>query len=191
MIFCVVLKKLNLNPDLIESKTKKIGEILKGMEFQTWANLLHKGEGVILFQECHKIDKGLSRGCGLTESEFINYLKMVCDVITFRSLYIRIRDGNQCRRSSITEIYTRETLFHVLGKCPFNGLIRNTRHHAIRKIIAEHFVIIDPTVRTEHSEDQPAEVLCKRRRKRMKHIAKHLIITKENTKFLNLKFTGF
>ncbi|KAJ4440691.1 hypothetical protein ANN_08839 [Periplaneta americana] len=47
-------------------------------------------------------------------------------------LFRPIKDGSQCRHC--TEI---ETLPHVLGFCQHGTLIRNTRHHAIRELIAK------------------------------------------------------
>ena len=81
----------------------------------------------------------MTKGQGLTETEFKYYLKMINDVASVRSLNGRSKNGHQCRHCSDTEIYVYETLAHVLGKCPFSDLVRKTRHHAIRTIIADQF----------------------------------------------------
>ncbi|KAJ4439261.1 hypothetical protein ANN_07381 [Periplaneta americana] len=44
----------------------------------------------------------------------------------------RTQDNNHCRRCH-SEV---ETLAHVLGSCPFGEILRNSRHHKIRSVIA-------------------------------------------------------
>ena len=75
----------------------------------------------------------------MTESEYKSFLKIFNNVAPVRSLHGRSKDGVQCRRCSGTENFVVETLPHVLGQCPYNSLLRNTRHHTIRKMIADQF----------------------------------------------------
>jgi hypothetical protein len=136
----ICLEKLNLTiGDQTKMSTKALRNKLQEIEYEKWCELPYKGKGVVLFQDCQKINKRLTKGQGLTETEFKYYLKMINDVASVRSLHGRSKDGHQCRHCSDTENYVSETLAHVLGQCPFSDLLRNTRHHSIRKIIADEF----------------------------------------------------
>jgi len=70
---------------------------------------------------------------GLTCGEWIEALKMTANVAPVKAVPGRSQDGSHCRRCR-SEF---ESLAHVLGVCPFNEVLRNSRHHKIRKIIAD------------------------------------------------------
>jgi len=72
---------------------------------------------------------------GLSSSEWITYLKMIPNVTANRSNPGKSQNGAHCRRCS--EKY--ETLPHILGFCSFGLLLRNSRHHQIRTILANAF----------------------------------------------------
>ena len=46
---------------------------------------------------------------------------------------------SKLQRSRRDEGYESETLAHVLGSCPKGDLLRNTRHHKCRTMIADEF----------------------------------------------------
>ncbi|KAJ4441889.1 hypothetical protein ANN_11749 [Periplaneta americana] len=97
-----------------------------------------------------------------------------------RSLSGRSQEGTPCRHCR----REHETLAHVLGFCPYEEVLRNSRHHIIRGIRAmwdcgsglatdgssrridiiafrpseKHGSLLDPTVRFESHEGQPEEV---------------------------------
>ncbi|KAJ4452293.1 hypothetical protein ANN_03813 [Periplaneta americana] len=106
-----------------------------------------------------------------------------------RALSVRCQNGTHCRHCRSE----KETLAHILGACPLGELLRNSRHHKIRSLLASALrgkdyqveedvhglstngstrrfdtiaiptrptsgFIIDPTVRMETYENQPAEV---------------------------------
>ncbi|KAJ4432423.1 hypothetical protein ANN_21042 [Periplaneta americana] len=60
---------------------------------------------------------------------------MTAHVSSVRSLPGRTRDNILCRRCHREP----ETLAHVLGSCPHGEVLRNSRHHRIRSMIAEQF----------------------------------------------------
>lgn len=86
-----------------------------------------------MFRECTDINRILIQKEGLTSSEWINTLKMACNVIPVKSIPGRSSDNLLCRHCT-----ERETIAHVLGYCHSSDLLRNNRHHDIRKIIAKH-----------------------------------------------------
>ncbi|KAJ4427835.1 hypothetical protein ANN_25614 [Periplaneta americana] len=67
-----------------------------------------------------------------TVSEWREAIKMNANVSAVRSVPGRSSGSNLCRRCD-REV---ETLAHVLGACPHGELLRNTRHHTLRSIIA-------------------------------------------------------
>jgi len=124
---------------------------------------------------------------GLTNTEFMQILKMIGQVAPVRAVYGRGLT-HQCRHCAETE-----TLGHVLGFCDRGYLLRNQRHNNVRSMIADEFrrlkwnvyeevnclnplrstqridiiifkkkndkaYIIDPTIRIETSREQPEEV---------------------------------
>ena len=58
---------------------------------------------------------------------------MSANVTAVRAFPGRTTSTTLCRHPGCTE---KETLPHVLGKCPTNELLRNTRHHSVRSTIA-------------------------------------------------------
>ncbi|KAJ4434300.1 hypothetical protein ANN_22852 [Periplaneta americana] len=65
-------------------------------------------------------------------SEWREAIKMNANVSAVRCVPGRSSGSNLCRRCDRKV----ETLTHVLGACPHGELLRNTRHHAVRSIIA-------------------------------------------------------
>ena len=53
---------------------------------------------------------------------------------SLRAIPGRSQDGTDCCRHCPSE---KETLGHVLGSCPHGELLRNTRHHRVRSLIAK------------------------------------------------------
>lgn len=191
------LKCLNLPENFLcdenDKRTKPAEMIRKELgirEYVEWQKLKSKGKGVVLFQDCPKINRLLYEKHALTTSEWICYLKMVGNVAPVRVIPGRTSGTNRCRIESCDEI---ETLAHVLGFCRQGELLRQNRHNKIVKIIAnqlrklgwtviEEFAclstdgsnrrvdlivynersrngfILDPTVRFETDENQPASV---------------------------------
>ncbi|KAJ4448029.1 hypothetical protein ANN_10041 [Periplaneta americana] len=113
---------------------------------------------------------------------------MTANVCPVRALPGRSQNGTHCRHCRSE----KETLAHILGACPYGELLRNSRHHKIRSLLASALrgknyqveeevhglstngstrridiiaiptrstsgFIIDPTVRMEMYENQPAE----------------------------------
>jgi len=137
------LTKLNIieeynNLDKSKLKIKdisgKLREILRDKEYQAWCKLECHGRGVVIFQQCESINNYLFHKNGMSSSEWINYLKLIPNVIASRTIPGRSTNGFHCRRCS--EHY--ETLAHILGYCPFGLLQRNSRHHTIRSLIADY-----------------------------------------------------
>ena len=69
---------------------------------------------------------------GLTTSEWIQCIKMNFNVIAVRSIPGQSLDGTRCRHGCPET----ETIAHVLTQCDRGMLIRNSRHHAVRSLIA-------------------------------------------------------
>ena len=71
------------------------------------------------------------------QSTWISSLKMTVNGAPVRGLHGRSKDGPACRAPGCAA--ERETLAHVLGLCPKGDLLRNTRHHKCRTMIADEF----------------------------------------------------
>lgn len=106
---------------------------LRDLEFDKWCNLAQKGRGVILFKEFTPANTWFGNPKGLTSNEWKTSIKMMANVCPVRALPGRSLDGNHCRHC----LSEKETLAHVLGACPHGELLRNTRHHHIRSMIAD------------------------------------------------------
>ncbi|KAJ4448843.1 hypothetical protein ANN_00234 [Periplaneta americana] len=95
--------------------------------------LPHKGKGVCTFEECSKANFWISSKKCLSSSEYINAIKMSCNVTAVRSVPGRTFSTTRCCHPSCSET---ETLGHVLGFCKKGELLRNNRHHLARTAIA-------------------------------------------------------
>ncbi|KAJ4432526.1 hypothetical protein ANN_21148 [Periplaneta americana] len=95
--------------------------------------LPHKGKGVCTVEECPKANSWISSKKCLSSSEYINAIKMSCNVTEVRSVPGRNFSTTRCRHPGCSEI---ETLDHVLGFCKKGELLRNNRHHRVRTAIA-------------------------------------------------------
>jgi Reverse transcriptase (RNA-dependent DNA polymerase) len=123
---------LDLNVDTAPSqKSKAIRQFLQNREFDKWCAYPYKGKGIILSSQCPPSNKWITEHKGLSSSEWVSCLKMIGNVAPVRSIHGTTLDARRCRHCSETE-----TLAHVLGKCPHGELLRNTRHHRIRSLIA-------------------------------------------------------
>ncbi|KAJ4441919.1 hypothetical protein ANN_11780 [Periplaneta americana] len=131
----VCSRKLKIPPedlDISNINVHKLRQNLRKQEYDKWCALPHKGKGVILFQEYTPGNKWIFSKEGLSSSEWRDAIKMNANVAPVRSLHGRSLDGFRCRYCN--EI---ETLAHVLGSCQHGELLRNSRHHNIRKLIAQ------------------------------------------------------
>jgi hypothetical protein len=106
---------------------------LRGVEYDKWCKLPKKGQGVIQFQECPQANKWVHSKNGLSSSEWTNAIKMVGNVMPVNAIP-RPDQGTLYCRHGCKKI---ETLGHILGECHRGELIRNNRHHAVRRLIAD------------------------------------------------------
>ena len=124
-----------LTEEFKASSSTKPGQVLRQKlqkdSFTSWCSLSQKGMGVELYAEYQKGNKLIVNKESLTSSEWISAMKMSANVYPVRSIPGRSSDGPQCRYCD-----ERETLSHVLGRCHRGDLLRNSRHHEIRSIIA-------------------------------------------------------
>ncbi|KAJ4431546.1 hypothetical protein ANN_20145 [Periplaneta americana] len=104
----------------------------KKQSFQSWCQLPHKGKGVCTFEECPKANSWISSKTYLSSSEYINAIKMSCNVTAVR--FVPGRTFSTTRRHPGCS--ETETLGHVLGFCKKGELLRNNRHHRARTAIA-------------------------------------------------------
>lgn len=145
------LSKLGITGDeeILNSSSKALRTLLREKEFINWTSLTHKGRGVTLFRHYPPANNILDGNVGLTLSELKDAIKMIGDVAPVRAIPGRSKDGTQCRHCSTAENFITETLPHVLGSCPFGELLRNQRHHIIRKMVADALRERDFTVYEE------------------------------------------
>ena len=129
------LNKLHIPLEALPPNTKgrHIREILRTRSFQSWCQLPHKGKGVMIYGECPKFNSWISRKKNLSSSEFINAVKMSCNVTAVRSVPGRTYNTTRFRHPGCNET---ETLGHVLRFCKKSELLRNNRHHKTRSAIA-------------------------------------------------------
>ncbi|CAL8113238.1 unnamed protein product [Orchesella dallaii] len=187
-------EQLNITYDLFHSIikdcksgssiNKKLRDYLRSVEFKKWSDLKFHGKGVETFDACPKINRSLYLKNGLSSSEWTSYWKMVTNTVPVRVLHGRSQGSVRCRRCNENV----ETLGHVLGICPYGELLRNERHHRIRRMLADELrninyevyeevptldrridiiaihhdtetaLVLDPTIRMEMSCQQPTEV---------------------------------
>ncbi|KAJ4444955.1 hypothetical protein ANN_06754 [Periplaneta americana] len=112
--------------------TRKVRQVLREKAFENWSQKKHKGKGVLLYQQYTPANKWIRNHKGLSCSEWREAIKMNANVSAVCSVPGRSSGSNLCRRCD-REV---ETLDHVLGACPHGELLRNTRHHTVRSIIA-------------------------------------------------------
>ena len=112
---------------------KKIRHHLQDRESLRWCDLPHKGRGVTLYRQYTPANRWISDNKGLSCSEWREAIKMTANVSAVRSLPGRSQDGSLCRRCH----REYETLAHVLGACPYGEVLRNSRHHRVRSMMAQ------------------------------------------------------
>ena len=121
---------------LLLNPTKKLREVLRTAEFQRWTEM-DRAKGVLQYMAHTPANQWVYNRAGLTNSEWITCLKMTVNGAPVRSLHGRSKDGPACRAPGCAA--ERETLSHVLGSCPKGDLLRNTRHHKYRTMVADDF----------------------------------------------------
>ncbi|KAJ4441883.1 hypothetical protein ANN_11743 [Periplaneta americana] len=129
------LTRLKIVPNSITPQTngKHLREVLRKQSFQSWCQLPHKDKGVCTYEECPKANSWISSKKCLSSSEYINAIKMSCNVTAVRSVPGRTFSTNCRRHPGCSET---ETLGHVLGFCNKGELLRNNRHYRARTAIA-------------------------------------------------------
>ncbi|KAJ4429550.1 hypothetical protein ANN_21719 [Periplaneta americana] len=131
----ISLTRLKTAPNSVtpEAKGKHLREVLRKQSLQSWCQLPHKGKGVCTYEECPKANCWISSKKYLSSSEYINAIKMSCNVTAVRSVSGRTFSTTRCRHPGCSET---ETLGHLLGFCKTGELLRNNRHHRARTAIA-------------------------------------------------------
>ncbi|KAJ4425996.1 hypothetical protein ANN_27623 [Periplaneta americana] len=102
---------------------------LRKRSFESWCQLPHKGKGVVIYEEYPRVNSWDSTKKNLSSSEYINAIKMSCNLTAVRSVPGRAFSTTRCCNET-------ETLGHVLGFCRKEELLRNNRHHRVRGAIA-------------------------------------------------------
>ncbi|KAJ4429134.1 hypothetical protein ANN_26135 [Periplaneta americana] len=97
-------------------------------------NIAHKGKGVIMYAECPTANSWMFSKKPLSTSEYVNAVKLSCNLIPVRSVPVRSFNTTRCRHTDCNET---ETIGHVLEFCRKSELLRNNRHHRVRTSIAE------------------------------------------------------
>ncbi|OQV25904.1 hypothetical protein BV898_00047 [Hypsibius exemplaris] len=116
------------------SPVLKLREEKRKQEFDKWATIRQRGQGVELYQQCPAANGWIYNRHGLLSSEWITGLKMLTNSAAVLELQGRSGNGHLCRSQGFTEIVT---LSHVLGKCLKGELHRNSRHDNVEKSIRE------------------------------------------------------
>ena len=133
------LQKLNINTtDILNTEqrdinVRKVRKKLREQEFEKWCSLPQKGKGVVLYKNYTTANSWINKTGNLTSSEWKEAIKMSCNICAVRAIPGRSQDGTHCRHCPSE----KETLGHVLGSCPHGELLRNTRHHRVRSLIAK------------------------------------------------------
>lgn len=122
----------SLNVDITTS-VKSMREVLREREFEVWEKMPLRGLGVSMYKEKTHCNKWVYEKKILSSSEWTTGLKMSANIAGVRAIPGRNSGITQCRHAGCLE---KETLPHVLGSCPKNELLRNTRHHTVRSTIA-------------------------------------------------------
>ncbi|KAJ4435195.1 hypothetical protein ANN_23771 [Periplaneta americana] len=129
------LKRLKIPEANITPRTTGIHlcDELRKRSFDSWCQLPHKGKGVVIYEEYPRANSWVSTKRNLSSSEYINAIKMPCNLTAVRSVPGRAFSTTRCRQPGCNET---ETLGHVLGFCRKEELLRNNRHHRVRGAIA-------------------------------------------------------
>ncbi|KAJ4452015.1 hypothetical protein ANN_03529 [Periplaneta americana] len=129
------LKRLKIPEANITPRTTGIHlrDELRKRSFDSWCQLPHKGKGVVIYEEYPRANSLVSTKRNLSSSEYINAIKMSCNLTAVRSVPGRTFSTTRCRQPGCNET---ETLGHVLGFCRKGELLRNNRHHRVRGAIA-------------------------------------------------------
>lgn len=88
---------------------------------------------MVLYKNYTTANSWINKTGNLTSSEWKEAIKMSCNICAVRAIPGRSQDGTHCRHCPSE----KETLGHVLGSCPHGELLRNTRHHRVRSLIAK------------------------------------------------------
>ncbi|KAJ4440746.1 hypothetical protein ANN_08970 [Periplaneta americana] len=125
----------------------KIRNLLRNREFDIWCRHPQKGKGVVLFKQYPGANKWICKHEGLSNSEWRDGIKMVGNVAAVRSVPGRSQDNRYADYNTFEEV-------HGLS---VTDSTRRIDIIAFKESTRSGF-IIDPTVRFETNEEQPAEV---------------------------------
>ncbi|KAJ4446864.1 hypothetical protein ANN_13564 [Periplaneta americana] len=133
-ILSTALKLLKIPEANITPRTTGIHlrDELRKRSFESWCQLPHKGKGVVIYEEYPRANSWVSTKKNLSSSEYINAIKMSCNLTAVSSVPGRAFSKTRCRQPGCKET---ETLGHVLGFCWKGELLRN-RHRRVRGAIA-------------------------------------------------------
>ncbi|KAJ4445039.1 hypothetical protein ANN_06838 [Periplaneta americana] len=129
------LKRLKIPEVNITPRTTGIHlrDELRKRSFDSRCQLPHKGKGVVIYEEYPRANSWVSTRRNLSSSEYINAIKMSCNLTAVRSVPGRAFSTTRCRQLVCNK---PETLGHMLGFCRKGELLRNNRHHRVRGAIA-------------------------------------------------------
>ncbi|KAJ4451078.1 hypothetical protein ANN_02516 [Periplaneta americana] len=114
------------------NRTQRHG-LVSDVTFNSSMDAIGEGEGVVIYEEYPRANSWVSTKKNLSSSEYINAIKMSCNLTAVRSVPGRAFSTTRCRQPGCNET---ETLGHVLGFCRKGELLRNNRHHRVRGAIA-------------------------------------------------------
>ncbi|KAJ4447397.1 hypothetical protein ANN_09403 [Periplaneta americana] len=128
-------KRLKISEASIIPRTtgRNLRDELRKRSFESWCQLLHKGKGVVIYEEYPRANSRVSTKENLSSSEYINAIKMFCNLIAVRSVPGRAFSTTHCRQPDCNET---ETLGQVLGFSRKGKSLRNNRHPRVRRTIA-------------------------------------------------------
>ena len=101
------------------------------LEYNKWCYLQVYGKGVILFQQYQPANSWIELSMGLSSTKWSDGIKLEGNLAPVRALHGWSLYNSRCRHCN-----ERETLPHVLCFCQYGELLRNNRHHLIRRKIA-------------------------------------------------------
>ena len=114
ILFCQ--KALDTNLDT----SRKIRKSLRLKSFHEW-----QGLGVQNFATFPKCNNFITTRHGLSSSEWTAAIKLNTNYANLRGVPGVSSESTLCRRCG----KEKETPFHVIGSCSYNGLLINSRHH--------------------------------------------------------------
>ena len=119
ILFCQ--KALDTNLDT----SRKIRKSLRLKSFHEWSQQKWQGLGVQNFATFPKCNNFITTRHGLSSSEWTAAIKLNTNYANLRGVPGVSSESTLCRRCG----KEKETPFHVIGSCSYNGLLINSRHH--------------------------------------------------------------